>query len=272
MSTFRSAPSASSPADSSPQRDVVLPQYSAGQVLGIWALVTAPMGVLAFVVAPWVADRVDLHAGLVHWIAMVVGMMWQFVVSLGLLRREGPLDWATLKRRIRANPPRDPRTGVTSGRLWWWVLPAILANVLLGLAAAGVDSWWGRLTGLSEPAYANISALADRQFAGQWWILGLALVSSLFNYVLGEELIFRGVLLPRMRGAFGRADWVVNTVLFGLYHVHKIWFWPSMIVSSFGIAWAAGRYRSFWMGVIVHGVEGLIVVGAVTAVVAGWYP
>jgi hypothetical protein len=28
-------------------------------------------------------------------------------------------------------------------------------------------------------------------------------------------------------------------VLFGLYHVHKIWAWPSMITSGFGMAWAA---------------------------------
>ena len=83
--------------------------------------------------------------------------------------------------------------------------------------------------------------------------LGLALTSMLFNYVLGEEFLFRGVLLPRMSGVFGRWDWVANTVLFGLYHVHKIWAWPSMIASSFGIAWATKRYRSFWMGVIVHG-------------------
>ena len=29
-----------------------------------------------------------------------------------------------------------------------------------------------------------------------------------------------------------------------------------MITSSFGYAWAAKRYRSLWMGVVVDGVEG----------------
>jgi uncharacterized protein len=86
-----------------------------------------------------------------------------------------------------------------------------------------------------------------------------------------KKLLFRGVLLPRMAGVFGRWDWVANTVLFGLYHVHKIWAWPSMIASSFGIAWAARRFRSFWMGVIVHGLEGFFIV-LIVAVLAGWYP
>jgi hypothetical protein len=39
-----------------------------------------------------------------------------------------------------------------------------------------------------------------------------------------------------MAGVFGRWDWVANSVLFGLYHVHKIWAWPSMITSGFGMA------------------------------------
>ena len=46
---------------------------------------------------------------------------------------------------------------------------------------------------------------------------------------------------------------------------------PSMITSSFGYAWAAKRYRSLWMCVIVHGVEGYFIV-LVLAVILGWYP
>ena len=41
-------------------------------------------------------------------------------------------------------------------------------------------------------------------------------------------------------------------------------------MSSFGYAWAAKRYRSLWMGVIVHGVEGYFIV-LVLAVILGWY-
>jgi uncharacterized protein len=32
---------------------------------------------------------------------------------------------------------------------------------------------------------------------------------------LGEEFLFRGVLLPCMEGVFGRWSWVANGVLFG---------------------------------------------------------
>jgi membrane protease YdiL (CAAX protease family) len=248
-------------------------QYSLTKILAVWATATAPMAVLAWVVGPAIIPHTSLHPGLVHWMLMVVGMMWLFVVSLVILRHElGGLHWPTLKQRIWLNIPRDPKTGRPRKVLFLWAVPAIAANVLGGFLAIRLDkAWTNWLPGLDEPSYANLQALGDPQFQGQWWILGLTVTSLLFNYLLGEELLFRGVLLPRMAGVFGRWDWVANTVLFGLYHVHKIWAWPSMITSSFGYAWAAKRYRSMWMGVIVHGIEGYFIV-LVLAVLAGWYP
>ena len=248
-------------------------QYSLTKILAIWASVTAPMAVLVFVVAPAIMARTSLYPGLVYWMLIVVGMMWQFVVALAVLRHElGGLHWPSIKMRIWLNLPRDPRTGKARKVLFLWALPAIAANVLGGYLASFLDTVWTNwLPALREPSYARIGGLADPQFEGQWWILGLMLTSVLFNYLLGEELLFHGVLLPRMAGVFGRWDWVANTVLFGLYHVHKIWFWPSMIASSFGYAWAAKRFRSLWMSVIVHGIEGYILV-LVVAVLAGWYP
>ena len=43
---------------------------------------------------------------------------------------------------------------------------------------------------LREPSYTSAHSLADPRFQGQWWILGLALTSMLFNYILGEGLRF----------------------------------------------------------------------------------
>jgi uncharacterized protein len=248
-------------------------QYSLTKILAIWASVTAPMAVLAFVVAPAIMARTSLHPGLVYWLVVVVGMMWQFVVAIAILRHElGGLHWPSIKKRIWLNLPRDPRTGKARKILFLWAVPAVAANVLGGYLASYLDTAWTNLMpALREPSYAQIQGLADPQFHGQWWILGLTLTSMLFNYLLGEELLFHGVLLPRMAGVFGRWDWVANTVLFGLYHVHKIWFWPSMIASSFGYAWAAKRFRSLWMSVIVHGIEGYFIV-LVVGVLAGWYP
>jgi len=71
------------------------------------------------------------------------------------------------------------------------------------------------LPALQPAPHQDTSQLASPEFRGQWWLLGVAPASSILNYFLGEESLFRGVLLPKMQGVFGKCDWVANAVLFG---------------------------------------------------------
>ena len=43
----------------------------------------------------------------------------------------------------------------------------------------------------------------------------------------------------------------------------------SLIVGSLAITWPARRFRSNWMAIVVHGVEGLLVLVLVPAVILG---
>jgi membrane protease YdiL (CAAX protease family) len=43
--------------------------------------------------------------------------------------------------------------------------------------------------------------------SGNWGWFALLVTGFIFNTVLGEELLFRGLLLPRVQGVFGRWDW-----------------------------------------------------------------
>ncbi len=92
-------------------------------------------------------------------------------------------------------------------------------------------------------------------FHGSWGWFALVLVMGLFNTVLGEELFFRGFLLPRMNGAFGRADWVANGFLFAMYHLHVPWVIPTALIDTFSLALPAKRYRSAWMSIAVHSTQ-----------------
>src|SRR3954451_1905180 len=76
-----------------------------------------------------------------------------------------------------------------------------------------------------------------------------------FNTVLGEELLFRGLLLPRMR-AFGRADWLVNGLLFACYHLHVPWVIPqTVLVDTFALALPSRRYRSSLIAIAAHSAQ-----------------
>jgi membrane protease YdiL (CAAX protease family) len=247
-------------------------QYTLWQILGIWALVALPMALLAWVVAPAILPYIPLHPGLTYWLLMIAGMVWQFVVSLVIVYRElGTLRWSVLRQRTWLQSPRDPKTDQPNLRLFWWLLPPLFFSALVNLGLASyLEAPMAWLFPALQPAqFMDTSQLATPELQGQWWILGIALVGILFNYFLGEEFLFRGVLLPKMQGVFGKYDWVANAVLFSFYHLHKPLTLLTQILGNLAISWPARRFRSNWMAVIVHGVEGFLTLFLVLAVILG---
>jgi uncharacterized protein len=98
-----------------------------------------------------------------------------------------------------------------------------------------------------------------------WYVVFIAL--SLFNTVLGEEFLFRGLLLPRMRGAFGRWDWVANGILFAGYHLHMPWTIPATLLDTFALSYPSRRYRSALFGIIVHSSQQVMVLALMLTLV-----
>lgn len=248
-------------------------QYTLWRILGIWVLVALPMALLAWVVAPAIIPYSPLPPIITFWLLMIAGMIWQFVVSLAILYRElATLRWSAIRERIWLQTPRDPQTNQPNPRLFWWLLPALFIAALVFTVLAGyLDAPMAWLFPTLQPApFMDKSQLMSPEFKGQWWLMGIALVNCIFNYFLGEELLFRGVLLPKMQGVFGKYDWVANAVLFGLYHLHEPWSIPENIVGTLPLTWPARRFRSNWMALVVHGVEAPLVLVPVLAVIMGW--
>jgi len=142
------------------------------------------------------------------------------------------------------------------------VLPFVLLFVLsVAALAPRLDPLWLRaFPFFAEPPQYSVNQLLAPErlpaLAGAWWLYGLFLLLALFNTVLGEELLFRGVLLPRMQGAFGRWDWVANGVLFGVYHLHQPWGIASSVVDgALCFALPSRRFRSAWFGIAVHSTQ-----------------
>jgi hypothetical protein len=56
-----------------------------------------------------------------------------------------------------------------------------------------------------------------------------------------------------MAGAFGKWDWAMNGLLFGLYHLHKPWIMLSAAIEAAVLFALPSRYyRSSWFGIIAH--------------------
>ena len=87
--------------------------------------------------------------------------------------------------------------------------------------------------------------------------------------MLGEELLFRGLLLPRMNGAFGNRDWLANGVLFAVYHLHMPWVIPAALADTFIISYPAKRYRSALIGIAVHSAQSVVILALSLSLVLG---
>ena len=101
---------------------------------------------------------------------------------------------------------------------------------------------------------------------GAWGWFAVLVVLWIFNTVLGEELLFRGYLLPRMNGVFGKRDWLANGVLFALYHVHVPWVIPAPLLVPVE-AYGSKRYRSALVGIAVHSMQSIFLFGIVLSLV-----
>ncbi len=248
-------------------------QYSLTKILMIWTVVTVPMPILAFIVAPAIAEVGTMQHAFTFWFLMIAGMIWQFIVSMIVLAREGSLrSWTVFKDRVWLGRPRDPKSEERKWRFFWWLIPAFLFYAAIELTPVG--PFLGQLILIPLPFIANLpemnlEMIAVPEFVGAWWIMGVAVVACIFNYALGEELLFRGVLLPKMHGVFGKWDWVANAVLFAFYHMHV----PTRILFTAvgGLAWTLpSRYfRSNWFALILHGLEGVFLLVMVFLVVTG---
>jgi membrane protease YdiL (CAAX protease family) len=237
---------------------VAIPQYGLAAIVGVWAAAALPMAAAAWLVAPLLADRfggdgiVPMAKAL--YITLTIGLVWQFVLVAVLVRREqGNLRWSTVRDALWLRSPRSPRSGRVGGRVWLVLIPLIFVfgavHELIPAIAAPENRDFANL----------VESDAGKEFlSGAWGWYALILVSFVFNTALGEELLFRGFLLPRMNRVFGRGDWVANGLLFTGYHLHVPWGMPGILFDMFLLAYPTKRYRSAWIGIAVHSAQSVV--------------
>jgi CAAX protease family protein len=238
---------------------VAIPQYRRRAILAVWAAAALPMAALAWLVAPALKDEFagngDVPIAKALIVSLTFGLIWQFVLVAVLVGREQrSLRWSTVREALWLRSPRSPRSGRVGGRVWLVLIPLIVAFAAEELISGGIPTPANRDMG------AFLGSDAGQSFmSGNWGWFGLILVLLVFNTVLGEELLFRGLLLPRMNGAFGRRDWLANGVLFAGYHLHMPWAIPTTLLDTFILAYPTKRYRSAWIGIAVHSAQSMVI-------------
>ena len=200
---------------------------------------------LAMLAGTWAVLPRLVDAGLhpqLAWFAVSGPVFAAMLVASAIaLAREGvALRWRTLASRLRLRP-------VGRGELRFIAMSFLLTGLgsalLLGVAALlGVEL---RMV----PAF-----FADQPLGhGEMWLIAAWLPVFLLN-IFGEEVLWRGVLLPRQEQTLGHHAWLANATGWLLFHVC---FGASMLLLlaplMFAQAWACQRSGNTWVGVAVHG-------------------
>ncbi len=180
---------------------------------------------------------VDANRAYVVALSLVnVGLVVATVIGY---RREGqPWTWGALSQRLRL-------THLT-GKTWLWTLGGTL---LFGGLALAVNS-------IALTIYKAISFTMPEFTAGPL-TLGQQIIVLFFN-IVGEELWWRGFILPRQELTHGTATWFIHGALWACFHMFKWWAVPFMLITCPIIPFVAQKTKNTWPGMINH----LIINGA----------
>lgn len=202
-------------------------------------------GILLFAVTygliPALSERTGVELVVLWFVGAGLGLFVPLIFATPiLLRSEGGLERIRLWHdRLRFRPMDAADWTSAAGGL-----------VAIGLLAAGSMIVLRSLFGDAHlhPSFMKMEPLA----AGRYWILAAWLPFWIVN-IMGEEILWRGVVLPRQEVAFGRWAWVVNGTAWLLFHLP---FGPAIMFTlaptTFLLPFIVQRRRNSWIGVLIH--------------------
>jgi len=189
---------------------------------------------------------------------IVFGTGAELAVALIILHREGySITIRSLRDRIRLHWPRTLKT-------WAMAVGVFILAIGLSLAVGSVNRalsavpgfvpppWWPAISNPTTVVHSAADVFPDINLKNNYlFVLLFFLIGLIFN-VFGEELYYRGCLLPRMHGVFGKWDWIANGLLFTLKHAYQRWLYPGLAIAGLSFAFAAGPLASLPLAIAFH--------------------
>jgi membrane protease YdiL (CAAX protease family) len=113
-----------------------------------------------------------------------------------------------------------------------WIMPAYVPEAL----RAGPIDW---VASAGAPLRGN-------------WPLAMAACAFFALNVAGEELWWRGYVLPRQEATMGKRAWIAHGVLWALFHAPKYWAIPALLPGALAAAFVAYRRKSTTCALAAH--------------------
>ena len=191
---------------------------------------------------PYLSDVTGQETILFWFIVAGLGIFTPLIITgLLILNAEGyKFSKRTWVERLRFRK-------ITKNDLLLSFIGLISVGILSGLIMKGLELLIGKFD--HSPAFMSFEPLSE----GRYWLLLVWLPYWILN-ILGEEFLWRGVMLPRQEVAFGKHTWIVHGFGWGLFHIAFGWqLLITLIPLIFIQSYIVQRTKNSWVGVIMHG-------------------
>ncbi len=135
---------------------------------------------------------------------------------------------------------------------WMWCLRAIiLIGIFSSIIIKLLDIFVAKVE--SHPPFMHFETLTPDRY----WLLLLWLPYWILN-IMGEEIFWRGTILPRQEKVFGKNTWIVHGIFWGIFHIAFGWqLLLTLIPILFIQSYVVQRRKNSWTGVVIHaGING----------------
>jgi len=226
-----------------------------------WAIPAAILYIAHYVLAPRLVESGRPYL-IAYLVAYVSTMALFLVAALATYQLEGnPWSWDHFKARYRLQRLK--------GKDCLWALGVLVFIIVSYFGLAFTAGWLAHSPLFAPPPVfapefgpAGAAGREPGKFMGSPIIgsLGVAiifLVGWFFN-IFGEELWFRGYILPRHEQAMGGRAWIANGLMFTLNHIWQPWNLLMILPGVLFGAWVVQRQVNTWILILVHGLANAI--------------
>jgi len=197
------------------------------------------------ILVPYFHQNFGLHPALSWFIGGLLTFLPLFLLALFLARKDGFLTKAELSSRFRLKK--------MSNRDWKFALGGLLLIFIGTGLIMGISKLLHLQFGIPE-IETTPSFMKFEPFQGRERLLLLVWLVMFFFNIFGEELLWRGYILPRQELALGQSAWMLNSALWFVFHVAfgidlLILLLPILIV----LPWCVQKTGNTMVGIWIHG-------------------
>jgi ABC-type multidrug transport system fused ATPase/permease subunit len=212
-----------------PQSRASIAQYGLPGIVLMFSWPALLFLLLNSIVRPFLRDTCGLDDVYAFLIIASLGSMVELALALFLTRRDG----YALRQRLGLR-------GLNTQRQW--LLFVATAVILIGAPLFLM---------VMEPALRDRFLPTVSQTS--WPLAALLPLTWAVVNALGAEIYYRGYLLPKMRGLYGRYDWIANALLFASKALYVPWGAYQLATALGALAFAFfGKRRRVWASAALH--------------------